>query len=413
MPGDDIPHDPYMDQHTIGAEEAARLLGMMKKDETGVERFGGRETIGRDTFPIEGKVDIRAWQGDAEAIVVDSKADPEGYDLARHKFRERLAQQTDASEGSVLRAIYETVGETMQYDIDGVDEINQRSGVTDKSKTNKVNLGVFLGMGKGVCRHMALEGSWLGGEAVEKGLLPTGTRVTAEVNEHAERGAHEWARATLADGTVYILDNAQHFFGTLEEAVQKAKWNYLRPEEKDKYLRQEAGGQLTGMWLQDSQGEITISPEQQQKYEWFGWAVSELEAGEQDHKKANKDITEDTLQSMVPATARVLDEGAQLLGDVITKTDFDVAKDMQIVADTLADTLSSRHGVQIERLYPKGMIVTVDEQRQWLLHVCKQLRQVQPGDRSQGEELVHLGMEANRKLKSLLDKKFPQAGNAQ
>ena len=73
---------------------------------------------------------------------------------------------------------------------------------------------------------MALACAWLGGELKQRHYL-TG-KTTAEVNQHAESGAHEWARYTAEDGTVTILDVAGHHVGGM---VTKA-WDYRRPEEK-------------------------------------------------------------------------------------------------------------------------------------------------------------------------------------
>lgn len=412
MPGDNIPPDPYMDAHTVGAEEAARLLGMMRTDQAGVERFGGRETIGRDTFPIDGKVDIRSWQGGAEAIVVDSKKNPEGYDPVRNRFQEQLAQQADTDERSVLGTIYDTVRTTMRYDLDGVEELNKRLGVAEKTKTNKIGLEVYMDAGIGVCRHMALAESWLGGEAVESGLLPQGTKVTAEVNQHAERGAHEWARATLPDGSIYILDAAQGFFGTLQEAATRAQWDYFRPEEREAYLKEKGQSQKPEQLpLGDT---VTITPEKQQGLEWFNNALTDLSRAEKELAEQGRPLPPATPpSSMYHATVHVLNKGTTLLGDVMARLDVDVGQAMDGLADSLADQIRRSYGKDIERVYPPGMIAGTDAQKQWLQRVTNELRQLQPTEKAQSDQWIHTGLAAQRKIAQLLQQQFAKYGGTQ
>jgi hypothetical protein len=225
-------------EHTISSEERARIRGMIVDTDQNEKLFAGRPTISRDTFPIEGHVDIRSWgsAGQSEAIVIDSKRGPEQtqeYTNLRNKVYEKLGNKVwapELDEADVLKAIYDAVDETLEYDLKFVNEFSK----TVTTDHRKVDLSLYLEEGKGVCRHMALAASWLGGEMAAKGYLKG--RLTAEVNQRiSDNAAHEWGRYTAADGTVYIIDPAQHYFGKLAEAVDGKHWDYFRPGERAKY----------------------------------------------------------------------------------------------------------------------------------------------------------------------------------
>lgn len=228
--------DGYVAYHTLKAHEAAELRGMLKKSEKGRNAFWGRETIDRDS-EIGGNstatVDIRSWVAGAEAIVVDGKR-PETkkfYDSYVDGVMGKLKQVAEFSgrglkEDDVTKAIYETIVERMQYDLAHVNDWSNRLH-TLAPDHRKIDLAAYLEEGKGVCRHMALMAAWLGGEFKAKGYL-TG-KLTAEVNQKAEIGAHEWARYTDRNGKVTIIDPAQRYYGSLEASRE---WDYRRDEEK-------------------------------------------------------------------------------------------------------------------------------------------------------------------------------------
>ncbi len=251
----------YHSDHTMSAEDAARLRGHLRKDESmEIEMFAGRPTIGRDTFPIDGHVDIRSWVAGGEAIVVDSKKYPKEFNELRASLNSKLEKaakvglfqkKSDASssEEKIIKAIYETVNEAMSYDMafanaESEDVANGNNG------HRKAALNNYLVAGKGVCRHMALAVSWLGGDAFERGVL--NGRFTTEVNQSdTGRGAHEWSRYVDANsGEVYIIDVAQHFVGKLADTLDKKPsgreyWGYFRnKEERDAYRQVKLAGKL-------------------------------------------------------------------------------------------------------------------------------------------------------------------------
>lgn len=229
--------DEYTANHTLTAEEFAELRRQLRREDDGRKTFWGRETIGRDS-EIGGtstaSVDIRSWQAGAEAIVVDGKrAETKKFydayvDGAMGKLQQKAAEKSRnwVSESDVTQAIFETISERMQYDLDLVNDWSKRLHQIAPDH-RKVDLSAYLEEGKGVCRHMALMAAWLGGEFKAMGYL-TG-KLTAEVNQRSRIGAHEWARYTDVNGNVTIIDPAQQYYGPLENAQS---WDYRRDEEK-------------------------------------------------------------------------------------------------------------------------------------------------------------------------------------
>ena len=222
--------DPYKAEHTGVADVKALRKGLMTAEGT----FAGRERITRDTEIGGGSpytVDIRSWAAGSEAIVVDASSKESAHwyrhylDSALHLIRESEKQTgVKASEHTVLRAILDTVGSNMKYDLQFVDSAEKEFSAD--GEVRKVNLSYYMQAGKGVCRHMALASAWLGGELKQRGYLSG--KSTAEVNQHATNGAHEWMRYTAEDGTVTIVDATNHYMGL---PLAKGR-DYRREDEK-------------------------------------------------------------------------------------------------------------------------------------------------------------------------------------
>jgi hypothetical protein len=236
----------YSADHTVAGKYLAEKRGLLKE-----QLFAGRPVITRDTYPIDGHVDIRSWQAGDEATVVDSKKYPKHYETLSGKFLEKISgtqwQQGEDMVPKTLKAVFDSVSESMVYDLPFVDKISADMR-SKNAEHRKVDLSLYLAAGKGVCRHMALAAAWLGGEMESRGFLPAGGKFTAEVNQSTKgNGAHEWARYTSPNGEIYILDPAQKFFGTLAEAVKRAEgkpnaWEYFLDEgEKKAFMAKMAG----------------------------------------------------------------------------------------------------------------------------------------------------------------------------
>lgn len=235
-PDDDFGH---LSTHTMTAKDSARIAQLLKEDKNGQELYSKRPVIDRSTTDPEGMVDIRSWVGGGEAIVVDSEKVPTPYIELVQKCEQKLQEKGVFSEQDMMQAIFESVSETMDYDLEYAN--NRAASIDTKSK--KINLADYLADGKGVCRHMALAGQWLGARMAEKypELLGSG-EFTVPVNQReVDNAAHEWIRYTNPKGKVYIIDVAQKFVGTLEDVVHDTnsgfeRWEYFRdPEEKERY----------------------------------------------------------------------------------------------------------------------------------------------------------------------------------
>lgn len=187
-----------------------------------------RHVIGRDEV-INGGIYLGG--GGREEIVVDDRADPElyqwVYDHLWHRIRTRLADQRHKGEradvkNGILSDVFETVQSLLAYDE------TTANAYADAYRDKKVDLGVFVREGKGVCRHQALLAAYLLERLGRDGTVSG----HASVDRNAIRGlgAHAWTRYTNSAGEVWIIDPAQDFIGPLDQAPQEG-WSYDRPED--------------------------------------------------------------------------------------------------------------------------------------------------------------------------------------
>jgi hypothetical protein len=244
-------------EHTLGMQPPANALNftdaalrkarkhnlLVKSLDSTKQYFGmgkeRHEIIDRETFPLDGKVEVRSWgNGDSFAVFIDSAQNPHIYkEFYRDSItiiREKAAGNRP-TEREILEGISDTVNAWMNYDLDFVEDLELQMMRRD-SHQRIVNLSTFLREGKAVCSQEALAAAWLGG-AMNKNKLLTG-KMTTEVSQDLHSlDAHEWARYTSDDGTVWIIDPTHGFVGTLEEVARdESLWDYFRPGEKAKYL---------------------------------------------------------------------------------------------------------------------------------------------------------------------------------
>lgn len=184
--------------------------------------YQGRPIISRDS-KIDGGVYL--GQGEREAIVVDYSKSPklrELYEIAKGKSVEGGA----INKKRILRAVYDSVKEAMPKQSDeAVNELIQKYNV---EKDGKISLDVFLKEGVGVCRHDALACAVLLEQFKKKGIIRGKPSVDRNSNN---RGGHAWCRYASDSGKVFILDVRQKYLGSLEDSLEKSKWNYQRPED--------------------------------------------------------------------------------------------------------------------------------------------------------------------------------------
>jgi|GEM_PF-491306 len=196
--------------------------------------FADRFVIGSDT-PINGGVYVGLPNGNREAIVVDDEKYPRELDYVYNAIMQRIYRwsrvpresQLDGVVDKVLSPVFYTVLETMPYSQDIVDQI-----VSRYAKDTKIVLNQFIYERGGVCRHQALLAGYILERMQKNGELMESDEISVDRNGVMGRSGpgHVWVRYKSADGTVYIIDPAQHFIGTLEEAEARPEaWPYARP----------------------------------------------------------------------------------------------------------------------------------------------------------------------------------------
>ena len=209
--------------------------------------FSGRPIIASDTA-INGGVYLGG--GKREAIVVDDDKYPGAlnrvYDAAIANIY-GVAESPNGYPGDVffglgkgnvlhpatigvrervLVSVFAAVLEAMPYSSEIVSNI-----IDANNNDNKVTLNNFIEVGGGVCRHQGLLVAYVLERLQNEGELMSEDKVSIDRNGVPGSGAHGWARFTSSDGTVYIVDPAQQFVGTLEEAQRTYRWPYDRPED--------------------------------------------------------------------------------------------------------------------------------------------------------------------------------------
>lgn len=234
--------------YTVGPEKMKQLGRKLKGYEEpyvsgdGLKmpaKYLGRDVISRDSG-INGGVYI--VPGIQEAIVVDDAnsqtSRSEGwsptnqmYEQANNDFLRRARGKgvsiehtvKQGQEEEVLEAALESAMEKLKYSLQTSKEME--SQFSDK----KINLDILLDEGKGVCRHQALLVGYYLERAINGGFMKG--NVSVDRNYIKNKGGHAWTRFTSSEGKVYIIDPAQEFVGTLDDAKKTASWDYRRPED--------------------------------------------------------------------------------------------------------------------------------------------------------------------------------------
>lgn len=185
--------------------------------------YRGRPVI-EDNTPIIGGVSYGEHPG--EAIVVNPGGAPALY---RKWYAESVARASlngAVRRDKVLKAAYDTVESNMTYDRGGVDTIVQ------ERRGKKIDLSRFMQVRVGVCRHMALASGMLLELHKRDGHIrgiPRVNRSARTDNITGKRSGHAWTRYNANGGEVMILDNAQRYFGSLEDSlalVAVGNWDY-------------------------------------------------------------------------------------------------------------------------------------------------------------------------------------------
>jgi hypothetical protein len=215
--------------------------GKLETSENGERMYASRFLIGKDT-PVHGGVSIGS--GHREAIVVDDmRGKMENLDDLPDKARRSIERVNSAyetpvqaiqsmvdqmpptedktklraREEKIIKRVYKEVKNRMKWDHDAVLDIADRYALNDDQK---VNLGVYVRKGFGVCRHQALYAGYIIERLIAEGALQGKISVERNVTD---RGGHAWATYTTSNGETLIIDPAQKYVGPPGQAPQDAK----------------------------------------------------------------------------------------------------------------------------------------------------------------------------------------------
>lgn len=184
-------------------------------DERG--RFKGRHVITRDTKIDKG---IYISSGPfSEAIVVDSTRDT-GITKLYADVLKRSRRFGFFKPGMAIDAVYNAVAEAMPVANSGrVGETIEKYGIMPEQK---VELGIFLEEGIGMCKHYALAC----GIALELLARDAYLRGNARINRsHNGKDGHAWARFNRSNAAATIVDVALGYRGL----PSAGPWHYELP----------------------------------------------------------------------------------------------------------------------------------------------------------------------------------------
>jgi hypothetical protein len=209
---------------TFGAKRKLESKGKLQAE----DKYHGKPLITRDSKVIDG-VYVSASKGGAPAIVVQRTPELEKL------YQKALSKATVGGridKTKVLRAVYDTVRETIKYD-EGADErLVQQYGL---KPDDEISLDAYIKEHAGVCKHAALLCTAILERFKENGHIRGTPRVNrnSRYNPREGRGAggHAWCRYKNSRGDVFILDTVQGFIGSLKDAKGKARWAYERPDD--------------------------------------------------------------------------------------------------------------------------------------------------------------------------------------
>ncbi len=188
-------------------------------------------------FIIVADMDVRnklAFDHKSLGVSVDLDVSPGIFRSYINEAIQRSRDETGRVRRYVVpRAVYDTVRHRMRYSVKRCREIHEEM---QDPAMHYTHLSHFMERGYGVCSHQALACAAMlevfktfpfvhGDVSYESSL-----RFRREDGRPDEYG-HAWTRLTRPDGSIIIMDPAQGFYGTLEEGVDVAEYEYRRPEE--------------------------------------------------------------------------------------------------------------------------------------------------------------------------------------
>lgn len=157
----------------------------------------------------------------SEQIIIDDKSRQ-----VRNIVNDQVARLTQMGESSttgeraLLKDVMVGVSEALRYDLPATEKLCE----PHYGNKGMIMLSEFLDKGIGVCRHQAVLAALIMESAIENGLLYG--QVSVERNQDiVARSGHAWAVFKSEYGDI-IVDSAQHFVGSREEAAKMNRWHY-------------------------------------------------------------------------------------------------------------------------------------------------------------------------------------------
>lgn len=219
--------DPIYSHFTEDLRESARRLSGFESpievdaSETPYGTLKGFKIIGRESPSVSGGV-YGTISPNSEFVLVNDTS-PQITSLKRqlaHELRfNRDHFKPDSRE--ILDEVRAITAATMRYDLDAVEHM---------SRPHFENQGIimltdYIDAGVGVCRQQALLAASLLEYLQDEGFLSGASHVERNHDREAH-GAHAWAVYTQPGEEDVIVDPAQDFIGTREEAAKAGRWRY-------------------------------------------------------------------------------------------------------------------------------------------------------------------------------------------
>ncbi len=163
-----------------------------------------------------------------ETLLVDNEENMSPYiDFFREVEKRAVDDEGKVQRQRVLRAIFDTVHEKMPSSEEAIGQFRHENG----GYNGKVmGLSQFMEAGVGTWLHQTLACGVLIEYYKDDGHLDG--YLESKIATDGGSDIHGWMRFTDVSGEVYILDVAKNYFGTLEDSIQDAAWDYLSLEDK-------------------------------------------------------------------------------------------------------------------------------------------------------------------------------------
>jgi pSer/pThr/pTyr-binding forkhead associated (FHA) protein len=181
--------------------------------------------IGRRTSSVKNGVYFTT-EPNSEAVIVDDKS------KALQRLRNELAAKYESRHGAkpaqniekVLKEINSFIRKVMPYS----DRTSDRLSKPLYNGNKLIGLSEYVDARGGVCRHQCLLAAFLAESLIEKGILEgqVGVERNRDVDAH---GAHAWAIFKTLDGQTIVIDPAQNYVGTKQQARKEGRWKYDLP----------------------------------------------------------------------------------------------------------------------------------------------------------------------------------------